>query len=58
MREAKADLETEKVEFKNKAPKNPDYYMPAFGLYGDVYCSKYSLEQWAKENDMYDILSR
>lgn len=55
MRAAHATIETEKVE--SGTEKASDGYLPNFGLYTtDEHTSQMTLEDWAKKNNMYDIL--
>ena len=55
MKRAYATIETEKVESGTK--KAFDGYLPNFGLYTtDEHTAQMTLEDWAKKNNMYDIL--
>ena len=55
MKMAHATIETEMVE--NGAEKEPDEYLPNFGLYTtEEHTSQMTLEDWAKKNNMYDAL--
>ncbi|MCK4800142.1 hypothetical protein KAS31_04150 [Candidatus Parcubacteria bacterium] len=55
MKMAHATIETEKVE--SGTEKEADGYLPNFGLYiTEEHASQMTLEDWAKKNNMYDIL--
>jgi len=51
---AHATIKTEEVEGKKK--KAREGYIPNFGLYAE-HKSSMTLEDWAKNNNMYDILA-